>query len=162
MYSSGELFFRSRVILVLIFQICTKTTNRYIKIAFEWTHKQFARRVYTLFNFLHDIPNPWMMRKTRIFTHRPRVPLPWFTFCWWCYNRLLMTSRWPDDCDAFPWKVVSNSSDINFIHGNMHGRSCKKLPCCVTLNATVQVFIKKIFFSNQDQTNYRDTANYSA
>ena len=25
------------------------------------------------------------------------------------------------------WQVISNSLDIDFIHGDIHGRSCKKL-----------------------------------
>ena len=29
-------------------------------------------------------------------------------------------------CDAITWKVISNSLDINFIYGDIHGRSCKK------------------------------------
>ena len=48
-----------------------------------------------------------------------------FTFCWWRLNRLAMTSPWPDNCDANTWQVISNSLDIDFIHGNIHGRSCK-------------------------------------
>ena len=29
-------------------------------------------------------------------------------------------------CDAVTWQVISNSLDIDFIHGDIHGRSCKK------------------------------------
>ena len=36
-----------------------------------------------------------------------------------------MTSQWPDNYDANTWQVISNSLDIDFIHGNIHGRSCK-------------------------------------
>ena len=43
------------------------------KIKLEWAHKQFATRVHTLFYFLHDITNPKMTIKTRIFTHHTRV-----------------------------------------------------------------------------------------
>ena len=67
-----------------------------------------------------------MTRKTTIFTHRPHVSLARFSFCW-CHNRLLMTSQWPDNCDAITWIVISNSLDINFIHGDIHGRSGKKM-----------------------------------
>ena len=38
---------------------------------------------------------------------------------------LLMTSQWPDKCDAITWIVISNSLDIDF-HGNIHGRSYKE------------------------------------
>ena len=97
------------------------------KITLEWTHKQFVTRVHTLFYFLHDITNPSMTLNTRIFKHHPRVSLARFPFCWCRHNRLLMTSQWPDNCDAITWTVISNSLDINFIHGDIHGRSCKNV-----------------------------------
>ena len=62
-----------------------------------------------------------------IFTHRTRVPLVRFSFCWWRHNRLLMTSQWPDNCDAITWTVISNLLDIDFIHGVINSQSCKKL-----------------------------------
>ena len=40
---------------------------------------------------------------------------------------LLMTSQWPDNCDAITWKVISDSFDIDFVHGDIHDRSCRKL-----------------------------------
>ena len=67
-----------------------------------------------------------MTIKTTTFTHRPRGSLAQFSFCWWHHNRLLMTSQWPDYCDAITWIMISNSLDIDFIHGDIHGRSCKK------------------------------------
>ena len=96
------------------------------KITLEWAHKQFVTRVHTLFYFLHDITNPEMTLKTTIFAQHPRVSLARFTLCWWRHNRLVMTSQWPDNCDANTWQVISNSLDIDFIHGDIHGRSCKK------------------------------------
>ena len=36
-----------------------------------------------------------------------------------------MTSQWPDNCNANTWQVISNSLDIDFIHGDIHGRPCK-------------------------------------
>ena len=30
-----------------------------------------------------------------------------------------MTSQWPDNCYASTWKVISNSLDIDFIHGDI-------------------------------------------
>ena len=65
-----------------------------------------------------------MTIKTTSFTHRPRVALARFSFCWWRHNRLLMTSQWPDNCHAITWVVISNSLDIDFIHGDIHGRLC--------------------------------------
>ena len=64
--------------------------------------------------------------KTTIFTHCSRVSLTWFSFCWWRHNRSLMTSQWLDNCDAVTRIMISNSLDINFIHGDIHGWSCKK------------------------------------
>ena len=67
-----------------------------------------------------------MVTNTTSFTYRPRVSLARFLFCWWRHNRLLMTSQWPDNCDVITWIVISNLLDIDFIHGDIHGRSCKK------------------------------------
>ena len=39
---------------------------------------------------------------------------------------LLLTSHWPDNCDTITWIVISNSLDIDFIHSDIHSRSCKK------------------------------------
>ena len=67
-----------------------------------------------------------MTIKTTNLTHRPRVSITRFSFCWWRHNRLLMTSKWPDNCDAIKWIMTANLLDIDFIHGHIHGRSCKK------------------------------------
>ena len=69
-----------------------------------------------------------------------RVALARFSFCWWRHNRLLMTSQWPDNCDAITWIVISNSLDIDFIHGDIHGRSCKKLCTIVSVIALFPVW----------------------
>ena len=108
------------------------------KITLEWAQKQFVTRVHTLFYFLHDTTNPWITIKTTIFTHRPRVSLARLSFCWWRHNRLPMTSQWPDNCDAITWIVISNSLDIDFIHGDIHDRSCKKIAhvlCCISISS---------------------------
>ena len=64
--------------------------------------------------------------KTTIFTHRPRVSLYRFSFCRWRHNRLLITSQWPNNCDTLTWIVISNSLDVDFIHGDINSRSCTK------------------------------------
>ena len=64
--------------------------------------------------------------KTTMCTHRPHVSLARFSFCWWRHNRLLMMSQWPDNCNAIMWIMIFNSLDIDLIHGDIHGRSCKK------------------------------------
>ena len=71
--------------------------------------------------------------KTTIFTHRPHVSLPQFSFCWWQHNRLPKTSQWLDNCDAITWIVISNSLDIDFIHGDIHGWLCKKHDIAYTI-----------------------------
>ena len=38
-----------------------------------------------------------------------------------------LTSQWSDNCEVITWMVISNSLDIDFIHGDIHNRSCKKL-----------------------------------
>ena len=62
-----------------------------------------------------------------VFTHRPCVSLARFTYCWWRHNRFLMRSQWPDNCDAIMWTVISNSSDINFVHSDIHDQLRKTL-----------------------------------
>ena len=95
------------------------------KTTLEWAQKQLVTRVHILFYFLR-MTNPKMTIKTTIFRHRPRVSPALLSFWWWCHDRLLMTSQWPDNCDAITWIMISNSLDIDFIHGDIHGRSCKK------------------------------------
>ena len=75
---------------------------------------------------INDDKNDNLYTYFPIFTHRPRVSLAWCSVCWWRHNRLLMTSQLPDNCDAVTWIVISNSLDIDFIHGDIHARSCKK------------------------------------
>ena len=108
------------------FPRCEATRIINTKVTLEWAQKQLVTRVHTLFYFLHDITNPWMTIKTTSFTHRPRVSLARFSSCWWRHNRLPMTSQWPGNCDAITRIVISNSLDIDFIHGDIHDRSCKK------------------------------------
>ena len=128
MYSSGKLFMRSRESYFgVYFSSCAATREINTKVTLEWARKQFVTRVHTLFYFLQDITNLKMTIKTKIFTHRPRGSLAQSTFWWWRHNRVLMTSQWPDNCNAITWIVISNSLDIDLIHGNIHGRSCKKL-----------------------------------
>ena len=73
----------------------------------SWAHQQFVTRVNASFYLLHDITNPYITIKKAIFTHR-------LTFCWWRHNWLLMTSQWPDNCDAITWIMISNTFDIVF------------------------------------------------
>ena len=91
------------------------------KITLEWAQKQFLTRLHTIFYFLH-MTNPQMTIKRRSLTHRPGVSTAPWSIWWWCHNRLLMTPQWPVNCDAITWIVISNSLDIDYIHG----RLCKK------------------------------------
>ena len=63
-------------------------------------------------------------------THRPHVSLARFLLCWWRHNRLLMTSQRQDNCDVITWIVISNSLDIDYIHGDIHGQLCKNVGLC--------------------------------
>ena len=127
MYSSDELFQRSREgYFGAYFPSCDATKEMNTKISLEWAQKQFVTRVHTSFIFLHDTTNPKMTIKATIFTHHPRVSFARFLFRWWRHNRLLMTSQWPDNCEATTWIMITNSLAIDFIHGDIHGRSCKK------------------------------------
>ena len=127
MCSSDESFQRSREgYFGVYFPSCEATREINIQITLEWAQKRFVTRVHALFYFLHDKMNPEMTIKTTSFTHRPRVSLARCSFCWRRHNRLLMTSQWPDNCDAILWIVISYSLDIDFIHGDILGRSCKK------------------------------------
>ena len=59
MYSSGELFMRSREgYFGVYFPSCEATRETNTKMTLEWAHEQFVTRVHTLFYFLHDITNP--------------------------------------------------------------------------------------------------------
>ena len=71
--------------------------------------------------------------KTTIFTLHSRVSLVRFSFCWSRHNRLLMTSQWPDNCEAITWIGILNSLHIDYIHGNIHVRSCKYISYFVAL-----------------------------
>ena len=43
----------------------------------------------------------------------------------WDINiKITLESQLPDNCDANTWQAISNSLDIDFIHGDIHGRSC--------------------------------------
>ena len=127
MLSSDELFKFSREgYFGVYFLSCEATQEINTKITLEWAQKQFVTRVHTLFYFLHDITNSWITIKVTIFSHCPCASLAWFSFCWWHHNLLLMTSQLSDNCDAIMWIMTSNSLGIDFIHGNIHGRSCKK------------------------------------
>ena len=126
MHLSDELFQHSREgYFGVYFPSWEATREINTKITLEWVQKQFVTRVHILFYFLQDT-NPQMTIKTTTFTHHPRVSSALLSFWWWCHNRLLMTSQWPDNCNAITWIVISNSSDIYFIHSDIHGRWWKK------------------------------------
>ena len=129
MYSSDELFQGSREgYFCVYFPSCEATREINTKIILEWAQEQFFTRVHTLFYFLHDIMKPWITIKRMIFTHHPPVTHVWFSFCWWRHNQLLMMPQLAGNCDAIMWIVISNSLDIDFIHSDIHSRSCKKIP----------------------------------
>ena len=76
--------------------------------------------------FLTRHTNPQTMKTTTVLAHRHNLSLALMTFCRWRHNWLLMTSQLRDNCDASTWIVIFNSLDIDFIHSDIHDRSCKK------------------------------------
>ena len=88
-----------------------------------WTVRHKSTYIILFFTRHNESKND---TKATIFIHHPRVSLARFTLCWWRHNRSAMTSQWPDHCDANTWQVISNSLVIDFIHGDIHDRSCKK------------------------------------
>ena len=106
-----------RLMCIYIYNdVCTRVANCL------WVHKATRKintkvhssslREYIHFFFLHD------MTTTKTL-HIDPVP---HSFCvrsdWRRHNRLLMTSQWID---------ISNSLDVYFIDGGIHGRWCKKI-----------------------------------
>ena len=111
MYSSDELFQRSRVLFW-----CWKYIYNKHQINIQVSAETVRHESTYIISFLtrhNEILND---DKTTMFTHRPRVSLAQSLFCWWRHNRLLMTAQWPDNCDAITWIVICDSLDIDFIH----------------------------------------------
>ena len=65
-------------------------------------------------------------KNDNLHTSSPCLTPARFKFCWWLHNRLLMASQWAENFDASTWQVTTNSLDIDFIHSDIQGRSCKK------------------------------------
>ena len=126
MYLSDELFLRSRGLFWCLFlELRSNEGNKYqnnTRVGTETVRHESTYIILFLTRHNKSINDDI----TTIFSHRPRVSLALFSFCWWRHNRLLMTSEWPANCGAITWIVLFNSLDIGFIHGNIHDRSCKK------------------------------------
>ena len=76
-------------------------------------------------------------------------------FCWWHHNRVTMTSEWTDNCDANTWQVISNSLNIDFIHGDIHDWSCKKIMYVLswrTVSSLTRVLFWCLFNKHQINT----------
>ena len=100
-----------RVILVFINKYKNKTRVNAETVRYESTY-------IILFLTRHNVSiND---DKNDNFTHHPCVSLARFSFCWWRHYLLPMTSQSADNCDAITWTAISNSLDIDFIHGNIH------------------------------------------
>ena len=145
MYSRGELFMRSREGYFGVYvPSCAATREINTKITLEWAHKQFVTRVHTLFYFLHDMTNPKITLKTRIFTHHARIMPARFTLSWWRHSRLVMTSQWPD-------QVITRLISILFTAIFTAGRVRKSIlfkPWCVNVILGV-TFVSQVI-SSQD------------
>ena len=78
--------------------VCTRVTNSFS------AHKRVIL-VFTFYIFLfltrhNESINDY---KNDEFYTSSCVALARFSFCWWRHNQLLMTSQWPDNCDAITW-----------------------------------------------------------
>ena len=71
-----------------------------------------------------------------------RVSLARFTICWWRHSRLLVTSQWPENWDAITRIVIFNY----FIHGDIHGRSCRNGENLRALNYSLNYMLSGYFF----------------
>ena len=117
MYSSGELFMRLRHGYVgVYFPSCAVIREINNKITLEWAHEQLVARVHTLFHFLqneyiHDIVPVSHLLGLR---SADDVTIDW----WWLHNNQKIVTR--------AREVISDSLDIDFIHGNIQDRSCKR------------------------------------
>ena len=89
MSSSGELFMRSGLFWCLFSEVRSNEINK---------HQNNTRHNESTTDY-----------KMTIFTHRPSDLLARFAFCWWRHNRLLMASKWPDNCGAITRIMISNS-----------------------------------------------------
>ena len=61
-------------------------------------------------------------------------------FCWWCHNRLPMTSQLPDNCDTSMWQVISNSLDINF-YSQHYSRPVIKKGIYICIQKVIRIWI---------------------
>ena len=94
-------------------------------------HKSPSRQYiqYSMCNTAYDIINPCITIK-RFSAHIDSMS---HSFCvrsvgegiiyCWCRHNVIM---WRDSCETSTRKAISNSLNINFINGDIHGRSCKK------------------------------------
>ena len=95
MDQNGYLILRSQgSYFVVCFQSCDETREMNTKLTFEWAHKQFFMRVYTLFYFSYDTTNPYNTMTSTVYwciASKLKVPLIIFMewikrFCGWICN----------------------------------------------------------------------------
>ena len=128
MYLSDELFQRSRKgYFCVYFPSYEATREINTKMTLERAQKQFVTKVHTLFYFLHDITiHKWRWKRRSLHIDPVSHSLGLRSADdvtidrWWRHNN-------KTNCDAITWIVISNSLDIDFIHGDIHGWSCKKV-----------------------------------
>ena len=134
MYSNYELFQRSREgYFGVYFPSCETTREINTKLTLEWAQKQLVTRVHTLLYFYL-----FLTRQNKSINDDEN-------------DDLNPSSQWPDDCDAITWIVISNSLDIAFIHGDIHGRSCKKFS--FVLDVSLRRGPGSVFMFKHDVTN---------
>ena len=117
---------QATAIFGVYFPSCKAMREINTKITLEWVHKQFIMRVVTSFHFLHmmnDDENDNLHTLTLWFTHSVYIQLMTSQSI---ANDVTKCFVQCNNCDMHMWKEISNSLDINVIHGHIQGLSCKK------------------------------------
>ena len=128
MYSSGELFMRSREGYFDVYFPSCEATREIKHQNNTLVHNQFVTRVNVTSYFLHDI---------RIIQWRWELRSLCILYIASVFRTLCL-------CDATTWQVISNSLDIDFIHYNIHGQSCKNMGCLLGCLLRAQILISVV------------------
>ena len=117
---------------------CVEWVWMFLVLLFYVIYSRTIASIANVFCWLY----PTLNKVYLILSYRLRVSLAQLAFCWWRHNRLLMTSQWADNCDAVTWIMISYSLNTDFIHGDIHGRSCTKFAgMCVSVWYSKHVFV---------------------
>ena len=128
-------------------------------ITIEWARNLFITTVHTLTHFLHDIMSPLMSIEKIIFAHRLCVSLN--------LKIIVITSHFIVQCikcamhrvpQLLGSPVERNALDIDYIHGDIHGRSCQK-PCLIIFKLVFSISLRALI-SCKFYSPYRCASSY--